>query len=92
MQFSKHLLDKLFAGNNYVVINNAITQQAGYVKTMLFLCWATVYNAGPTLKQHCFRAPREHIYYYHVNYKMVFNVTLHAVSSHDAVNIGLTLG
>ena len=31
-----------------------ITQQTRYVETMMFQCWASVEDVGPTLKHHCF--------------------------------------
>ena len=35
-----------------------LTRQARYVKPMLVWCWASVFDAGPTLNQHRFTAPR----------------------------------
>ena len=34
--------------------DNSWPQQARYIETMLFQCWASIEDVGPTLKQHCF--------------------------------------
>ena len=39
----KHLIDDIF---NYIFLK---TQQTAYIEPLLVQCWATVYDAGPTL-------------------------------------------
>ena len=44
--------------NIYMVQNGQMakctSQQTRHIETMLFKCWASVADGGPTLNQHCF--------------------------------------
>ena len=48
--------DRIFSDKSYN-IKEMDTQQIRGIRPMLFQCWPTVFDAGPTLKQHWVNAP-----------------------------------
>ena len=53
---SQDFPDRIFSDKSYN-IKEMDTQQIRGIRPMLFQCWPTVFDAGPTLKQHWVNAP-----------------------------------
>ena len=57
-RLDQHRVLSLLGIDDFLPSAELISQQTRGIHTMLFQCWSTVFDAGPTLKQHWVNVPR----------------------------------